>query len=598
MSQILDDKINKLPKKEKGLWALRHTSEHVLHAAMQNLYPKLKKAMGPATEEGFYFDFDLDQKISEEDFLKIEKEMQKLIDKDLPMVQELITPEKAKEIFNGNPYKLDWVNEIQKRGEEVSIFKMGEEDLDLCSGPHAKSTGAIKAFKLLSVAGAYWHGDEKNKMLQRIYGTSFPSKKELDYNLKQQEEARQNDHRKLGNELDLFVFSDLVGSGLPLFTEKGATIRRELERFIQDEEIKRGYKHVITPVLAKTDLYRKSGHYPYYKDTMYPVMKVDDDELILRPMACPHHFMLYKSRSRSYKELPMGYAELAGYFRYEKSGELFGLSRVRMFCLADAHIFTPKAKAAKVINDVLDLIEYVSKTFGLEKGKDFRYRLSLGNRKDNKKYFKDDKSWDFAENILREVLVSRKANYFEAENEAAFYGPKIDVQMKKISGQEETAFTVQYDFVMPKRFDLEFVNEEGKNEQPIVVHRSSVGAIERVMAFLIENYRGNFPVWLSPTQVIILPITERNIEYGNKAMKLLSDQSIRVELDDRNETLGNKIRQAQMEKVPYMIVIGDKEEQAKKIAVRLRNGKDLGQIELDKFMEIVKDRIIKKSLDI
>lgn len=596
MSQILDEKLKKLSKSEQELWALRHSTEHILHAAMQNLYPKLKKAMGPATEDGFYFDFDLGQKVTEEDFPKIEAEMKKIVEADYPLVQELVSAKEAREIFKGNPYKLEWLDEIEARGEKVSIYKMGDEDTDLCSGPHVSSTGKVKAFKLLSVAGAYWHGDEKNKMLTRIYGTAFETEKELQEYLDDQKKAEEKDHRKIGKDLDLFVFSDLVGKGLPLFTEKGATIRRELERFIQDEEIKRGYKHVVTPPLAKTDLYKKSGHYPYYKDTMYPVMKVDEDELILRPMTCPHHFMLYKSRPRSYRELPLKIAELSPQFRYEKSGELTGLMRVRMFCLADAHIFTPKQQAKNVIKEVLELIDYANGCLGLIKGKDFRYRLSLGDRKDEKKYYKDDSAWEYAENILREVLTESGAPFFEAPGEAAFYGPKIDVQIKKIGGKEETAFTVQYDFVMPKRFDLTYIGEDGKEEQPIVIHRSSIGAIERTMAFLIEKYSGAFPVWLSPVQVKVLPITDRNAKYAISVVESLLSQGIRVELDDRNETLQSKIRDAQMEKIPYMLILGDREEKSKQVAIRDRSGKDYGSGPLDKFITNIKGEIEKKTI--
>lgn len=595
-------------KQHNDLWALRHTSEHVLHTAMQNLYPNLKKAMGPATEEGFYFDFDPSArstrsgqapstssgqvyKISEEDFPEIEKEMQRLIDANLPMVQKTVSPFEAKVLFKDNPYKLEWISDIEKRGEQVSIYSMGDVDTDLCSGPHAKSTGEIKAFKLLFVAGAYWHGDEKNKMLTRIYGTAFPTQKELDEYIKLQEEAKLRDHRKLGKELDLFVFADLVGKGLPMLTPKGATIRRELERFIVDEELKRGYQHVITPPLAKVDLYKTSGHYPYYKETMYPVMKVDDEELILRPMTCPHHFMLYKSRPRSYKELPIRFAELSPQFRYEKSGELTGLMRVRMFCLADAHIMATRQQAKTEIKAVLDLIDYVNNILGMKKGEDYRYRLSLGDRCDTKKYYKDDASWDNAENVLREVLQELKAPFFEAENEAAFYGPKIDVQIKNISGKEETAFTVQYDFVMPKRFELRYIDQHGKEQEPIVIHRSSLGAFERTMAFLIEKYNGAFPTWLNPVQVRVLPIADRHTEYAKSVVQKLKDANIRVELDDRSETLSAKIRDGQKDKVSYMLICGDKEVQTGMVTERARSGKADGPFTVETFITNIRKEI-------
>ena len=399
----------------------------------------------------------------------------------------------------------------------------------------------------------------------------------------------------MGQKLDLFVFSDLVGKGLPLFTEKGATIRRELERLVVDEEIKRGYKHVITPELAKVDLYKKSGHYPYYKELMYPVMKIDEEELILRPMTCPHHYQIYLSRPRSYRELPFRLAELAKQFRYEKSGELTGLMRVRSFCLADSHIICAKEDAYKEINDVLDLIEYMSKIFGLKQGVDYRYRLSLGDRKDSKKYYKDDKSWNFAENVLRKVLESRRAPFFEAENEAAFYGPKIDIQMKNFAGKKDTAFTVQYDFVGPKRFELQFINSKSEKEEAVVIHRSSIGAIERIMAFLIEKYAGNFPVWLSPVQVAIIPISEKHDSYAKQIERQLKERNIRVELKNQNETLGKKIREAETQKIPYLLVVGDKEISADAVSVRERGKGDLGQMPLANFIDKIKNIILSKK---
>ncbi len=589
---------------------LRHSTAHLLAAAVYELYPDAKLAIGLSIENGFYYDIDFgDIKITEADFAKIEKKMHELIKTWKSFEKEELSEKDAKAQYKLNPYKEELIEEFTEKGKKkVGFYKSvgskstyfeGREFWDLCKGGHVDNPSKeVKFFKLMSVAGAYWRGSEKNKMLTRIYGTAFPDQNELDEYLKLVEDAKESDHRKIGKDLGLFVFSDLVGKGLPLLTPKGSVIRRELERFVVDEELKRGYLHVYTPPIAKTELYKTSGHYPYYKDTMYPVMKVDEDELILRPMTCPHHFMLYSSEPRSYRELPVRYAEVSPQFRYEKSGELSGLMRVRTFTLTDAHIIAKKDQAEEEIKAVLELIDYVNGKLGLEKGKDYRYRLSLGDRKDEKKYFKDDKAWDFAEDVLRKVLKETGSDFFEAEAEAAFYGPKIDVQMRKVNGTEESAFTIQYDFVMPKRFDLKFINEEGGEDEPIVVHRSSIGAIERTMAFLIEKYRGNFPVWLSPTQVKLLPITERNLKYGNSILKQLNAEGIRVEIDDRNETLGNKIRNAQLEKVPYMIIIGDKEEAANKVAVRLRNGKDLGQMEVDSFVKIIKDIINKKSLEL
>lgn len=591
-----------MSESNQNLTELRHSAEHVLTLAMQRIYglDKFHAAMGPATDEGFYFDFEPINgfKISEEDFAKIEAEMAKIVKENSPIIKKEVTLDEAKVLFKDNPYKMEWLNTINDRNEIITTFSIGEEFVDLCAGPHVRYTSKIKAFKLLSVAGAYWHGDEYNKMLTRIYGTAFENKDELNNYLTMLEEAKNFDHRVIGKNLNLFVFSDLVGKGLPLLTAKGSVIRRELERFIVDEELKRDYFHVYTPNLAKVDLYKTSGHYPYYKDTMYPIMKVDDEELILRPMTCPHHFMLYKSVPHSYRELPLRIAELADQHRYERSGELSGLHRVRLFCLADSHIFTSKEGAKNVIKEVLDLIDYVNIVFGNQKGVDYRYRLSLGDHTDTKKYYKDDAAWDYAENVLRNVLTETKAPFYEAANEAAFYGPKIDVQMKRIGGQEETAFTVQYDFVMPDRFDLTFTNQEGKDERPVVIHRSSVGAFERLMAFLIEKYKGNFPVWLSPIQAKIIPITDDQHEFAHQVLVQLKEQGIRVEIDDRSEKMQSKIRDAQMEKIPYMLVIGQREASSNAVAVRQRDGQDLGAIPVIEFIAKIKEQINNKSLNL
>ena len=581
-----------MKKENKNLKAMRHSAEHVLTQAMIKLYPGLKMAMGPATEDGFYFDFDYSRPINEKDFKKIEKEMRRIINKDLPFKKQVVEVSEARKLFKGNPYKQEWLDEIEQRKEKAVIYRTGDEFTDLCGGPHVKSTSKIGAFKLLSVAGAYWHGDEKNKMLTRIYGTAFETKKELDEYIKMQKEAKKRDHRKLGKELDLFVFAEEVGPGLPLLTEKGATIRRKLERFVIDEEIKRGYKHVYTPDLAKVKLYEISGHYPYYKDTMYPVMKVDDDELILRPMACPHHFMLFKSKPRSYKELPLKIAEVAKLYRYEKSGELTGLMRVRSFCLADSHIFCREGQAASVIKEVIDLINFVAKTLKLKKGKDYWFRLSLGDPKNKEKYYDDPKNWKQGEKILKNVLEKMKVPYVVAKDEAVFYGPKIDVQMKNVAGKEDTAFTVQYDFYMPVRFKLQYINEKGEKEQPIVVHRSSIGSLERTMAFLIEHYAGNFPLWLAPEQIWVIPVGVKHKKYAKSIAKELAENDFRYQLKDENESVSKKIRNGEMQKIPYLLVVGDEELKSK--SVRIRNkGKDLGKIKLIEFIKKAKIEIEK-----
>ncbi|HEX7042398.1 MAG TPA: threonine--tRNA ligase [Patescibacteria group bacterium] len=583
-----------MENKEK-LQNMRHSTAHLFAAAILELYPETKIAIGPAIENGFYYDADYgDVKLSEEDFPKIEAKMAEILPSWTEFTHREVTPDEARKIYKNNPYKLELIEEIVGKGEKITLYKCGKFE-DLCRGGHSENPSKdIVAFKLLKIAGAYWRGDEHNKMLTRIYGTAFPTQEELDEYIQQQAEAKERDHKKLGKELDLFVFSDVVGKGLPLWTPKGSTVRRILERFITDEELKRGYLHVYTPDLASLALYEKSGHYPYYKDSMYAPITIDDEQFMLRPMTCPHHFELYLSKPHSYKELPMRIAELAKLYRYEQSGELSGLQRVRAFTLADSHIISRVNQAEQVVNEVLDLIEFVSSTFGLEVGKDYHYRLSLGDRKDDKKYFKDDKSWDNAEEVLRKVLKERKAHYVEAPGEAAFYGPKIDIQMKNVNGKEDTAFTVQYDFVMPKRFNLSYINEEGKEEQPIVIHRSSIGAIERVMAFLIEKYAGAFPTWLAPVQVMLLPIADRHIEYAQKVAKMMQDRGIRVEIDPSAERLQAKIRTHTLQKVPFMGIIGDKEIASEALSVRKRNGEDLGSLNIEAFLSSLEEEIDKK----
>lgn len=577
---------------------MRHSAAHLLAAAVLRLYPDTKLTIGPAIENGFYYDFDFAKPITDEDLPKIEKMMAKTLQEWDKFTHREVNEQDAKEIYKDNPYKLELIDEIVKKAvpagrqdEKITLYKAGHFE-DLCRGGHSEFPNKeIVAFKLLSIAGAYWRGNEKNKMLTRIYGTAFETQKELDDYLEKLEEAKTRDHKKLGRELDLFVFSDVVGKGLPLWTPKGSTVRRILERFIVDEELKRGYLHVYTPDLANIALYEKSGHYPYYKDSMYAPITIDDDTYMLRPMTCPHHFELYLSRPHSYKELPVRYAELASLYRYEKSGELSGLERVRTFTLADAHIIATKSQAEDEVNRVLDLIDYVAEKLGLKYGEDYFYRLSLGDRNDEKKYFKDDAAWDTAETVLRKVLTARKAQFYEAEGEAAFYGPKIDIQMRNVNGKEETAFTVQYDFVMPKRFHLTYINDKGEENQPIVIHRSSIGALERVMAFLIEKHAGAFPLWLSPIQVAILPVSDRHEAYAKKVEEELKKAGIRTELDISNQTLGGKIRSHTLQKVPFQCIIGDKEAESSNndgtlfVSVRERSGKDLGMITVSAFLE-------------
>jgi threonyl-tRNA synthetase len=577
---------------------LRHSLAHLLAAAILELWPDTKNTIGPAVDNGFYYDFEFSSPISDKDFPKIEKTMRKLLPHWKSFERIEVSAEEAKTTFKDNPYKLELIEEVLAKGEKITLYKSGEF-IDLCRGGHVdnpKEEINPEAFKLDRIAGAYWRGDEKNKMLTRVYGLAFATKEELDAYIVQREEAAKRDHRKLGKDLDLFTFSDTVGKGLPLWTEKGATIRRELERFITDEELKRDYKHVYTPDIAKIDLYKKSGHYPYYKDSMYAPIKIDEEEFMLRPMTCPHHFELYLSKPRSYRELPMRIAELAKLYRYEQSGELSGLVRVRSFCLADAHIICKDPEqAASEVNQALDLIEYVASVFGLKMGVNYSYRLSLGDRENTEKYFKDDAAWDEAESRLREVLKKRNAHFVEAPQEAAFYGPKIDIQMKDVRGKENTAFTVQYDFVMPQRFNLTFIDQDGKEKQAIVIHRSSIGAIERVMAFLIEHFAGNFPLWLAPTQVRIIPISEAHHELAQSVTAKLKEAGIRVELDDSKDGLGKKVRSSKVEKIPYWLVIGDKEVEAGKVTLESRDAGQLGQISPDELVTKLKAEIINKK---
>ena len=583
-------------EKEQKLELVRHSLSHLMSMAIVEKYPQAGLAVGPSIENGFYQDYDLPEPISEKDFVWIEKRMREMVAQKIKFAQKDSDLKSALEFYKHDPYKTEMINDLHARGEVLSFYD-SDWFHNLCAGPHVKDTSEInpEAFKLTKVAGAYWHGDEKNKMLQRIYGVAFETKEELEEYLHRQEEAEKRDHRKVGQDLKLFVFSDLVGKGLPTFTPKGATIKRELERFVVDEEIKRGYHHVVTPDLAKVDLYRKSGHYPYYKDTMYPVMQIDEEELILRPMTCPHHFMFFKSEPHSYRDLPYRIAEVAHQYRYEKSGELSGLTRVRMFCLADAHIVAAKEQAKQVIKEVLELIDFANQTFGMVKGVDYRYRLSLGDRSDDKKYYEDDASWEYAENVLREVLKDIKAPFFEAPNEAAFYGPKIDIQVKRVGGQEETAFTVQYDFVMADRFDLTFVNKEGKDERPIVIHRSSIGCLERTIAFLIEKYAGAFPVWLSPVQVLLAPVATKHQEGARALAAELRDKGIRVEVDDADETVGNKVRKASGQKIPYIVIVGDKELSGEDWMIRVRGEKDQVKMSKESFVEKVLKEIKNRN---
>ncbi|MBP6860662.1 MAG: threonine--tRNA ligase [Candidatus Pacebacteria bacterium] len=554
----------------------RHTLAHLLAAAVLERFPHAKATIGPAIDNGFYYDFDFSagEKPGDADLESLTSAMREMLAAWESMHGTEVSLEDARDRFKSNAYKLELIEEISAKGEPVTLYTAAGFT-DLCRGGHSETPKhdiPADSFVLDRIAGAYWRGDEKNAMLTRIYGLAFEGKEELEAYQAQREEALARDHKKLGKELDLFVFSDVVGKGLPLFTPKGATMRRELERFIVDEEIRRGYLHVNTPDIAKLALYEKSGHYPHYKDSMYAPIQIDEEKFMLRPMTCPHHFELYLRKPASYRELPMRIAELAQLYRYEQSGELAGLERVRTFCLADAHIVcASEEQAVEEVGGALDLIEYVASTFGLTQGEDYWYRLSLGDRADSEKYFKNDEAWEKGEALLRELLTKRGGKFVEAEKEAAFYGPKIDIQMKNVNGKENTAFTVQYDFCMPERFDLTYVASDGTKKRAFVVHRSSIGAIERIMAFLIEKYAGAFPLWLSPVHARILPVGEKHAEYAKEVAEALKARGMRVETD-ADDSLGKRIRNGKNEKLPYLLVVGDKEAAEKTISVEGRDG--------------------------
>ena len=573
---------------EDGKKAYWHTTSHIMAQAIKRLYKDVKLAIGPAIDGGFYYDFDTEYRFSEADFEKIEAEMKKIIKEDIPIERFELPRSEAIKLMKdaGEDYKVELIEDLPE-DEVLSFYKQGEFT-DLCAGPHLMSTGKVKCVKLLSTSGAYWRGNENNKMLQRIYAISFPKASLLEDHLAKLEEAKQRDHRKLGKDLELFMTHKLVGSGLPMYLPNGATVRRLLERYIQDKEIRMGYKHVYTPSLANVELYKTSGHWDHYKEDMFPVMKMDNEELVLRPMNCPHHMLIYKSKMRSYKDLPIRIGELAHDFRYEDSGTVCGIERVREMCQTDAHLFVRpdqiKDEVAKVVKLILD----VYKDFGF---KDYKFILSLRDKNDKHKYFDDDEMWDKAESQLREILTELGLDFYEAEGEAAFYGPKLDVQLKSAIGHDVTVSTCQLDFLLPQRFELEYIGEDGKAHRPVVIHRAILGTLDRFMAFLIEETKGAFPTWLAPVQVKVLPISDKHLEYANKVKEALQDREVRVEVDDRAEKIGYKIREAQLQKVPYMLVVGDKEQEAGEVGVRTRKDGDVGAMKLEDFVGKIDEEI-------
>src|SRR3989339_2262452 len=574
-------------KSHDHLWALRHSAEHILHQALEALYPgKFYPAMGPATDEGFYIDFEpLDNlKISEENFPAIEAEVKKIIDQNLPILREEISLEEAKELFKNNPYKVEWLNAIQNRDEKISIYYTGQDLVDLCAGPHVSSTGEVKAFKLLSIAGAYWHGDEKNKMLTRIYGTAFESQEELDKYLEMQEEAKKRDHRKLGKSMDLFSFSDLVGSGLPLYSPRGAFIRRKLTEYVESVQSAQEYFQVWTPQIAKADLFKTSGHYDKYKGDMFRVVSnYSDEEMFLKPMNCPQHTQIYAAQPRSYRDLPLRLTDFAMLYRDEKPGELSGLGRVRSFSQDDCHIFCREDQVDVEIDVALQMTKKVMDTFGFK----YKYRLSTRDVDHPEKYLGDPAVWDRVEKWAVEIMERNNIPYYDGPGEAAFYAPKMDLVATDALGREWQLSTLQIDYVMPERFNLVYTDQNGEQKHPVMLHRAILGSAERAMMVLIEHYAGAFPVWLSPIQVTALPVSEKTMAYSEKIVKELKEKGLRVELNSDADSLGKKIRNAEASKVPYMLILGEKEAESGQVSVRARGQKDLGSMSLSDFAEKV-----------
>lgn len=579
---------------EEGLEVYRHSTAHLMAQAIKRLYgdKNVKLGIGPVIEDGFYYDIDMETSITPEDLSKIEKEMERIVQENLPIRRRVVSREEALSIFGEleDPLKLELIRDLPE-DSVITIYDQGEF-FDLCRGPHLPSTGRIKAFKLLSVAGAYWRGDSKNKMLQRIYGTAFPKKSELDEHLHLLEEAKKRDHRKLGKELKMFTFSSEVGQGLPIWLPHGAKLRRTLERYIVDLEERLGYQHVYTPVLANVELYKTSGHWEHYQEDMFPKMELDNEELVLRPMNCPHHMMVYKSDMRSYRDLPVRIAELGTMHRYEMSGALTGLHRVRAMTLNDAHIFCRPDQIKEEFARVVNLIRQVYEDFGI---KEYRFRLSYRDPKDTEKYFQNDEMWEMSQRMLREVVEELGLPFFEAEGEAAFYGPKLDVQIKTALKKEETLSTAQLDFLLPERFQLEYVGADGQKHRPVVIHRGIISTMERMTAFLLENFAGALPTWLCPVQAKVLPVSGNFDDYAKEVEAKLQSAGIRVEADLRNEKLGYKIREAQLEKIPYMLVVGENEVQASGASVRKRGQGDLGAHNVESVIEMIREDIRTKQ---
>lgn len=577
---------------KKAYW---HTTSHIMAQAVKRLYgDSVKLAIGPSIDEGFYYDFDSDdKKISQVDFEAIEAEMKKIIKENLEISRFELPRNEAIELAKKlkEPYKVELINDLPE-DEVISFYKQGEFT-DLCAGPHLMSTGKVKIVKLLKVAGAYWRGSEKNKMLQRVYAISFPKQSMLDEYLQKLEEAKERDHRKLGKELGIFMTSDLVGKGFPMWLPNGFLLRRALSDYIMDKELKLGYKHVLTPSLGSVDLYKTSGHWDHYKDDMFPVMEMDNEAYVLRPMNCPHHMMIYKNFLHSYHDLPLRMAEVAHDFRFEDSGTLVGLERARCFTQNDSHIFCRPDQIKDEFKAVIELILDTYKDFGF---KNYKFRLSLRDPENKEKYFDNDELWNKSENELREVLIELGVDFYEAKGEAAFYGPKLDVQVISALGHDVTLSTCQLDYQLPEKFELEYVDENGDKVRPVVVHRAILGSLDRFVAFLLEETKGNLPVWLAPVQVKVLPISDKFIDEAKKVYEACFNADLKVELDDRAEKIGYKIREAQTQKIPYMLIVGAKEVETNTVSIRKRSEGEIGSLSIEDTIAKIKQEIENKSL--
>ena len=570
------------------LSVMNHSCAHLMAQAIKHLYPNAKFWVGPVIEEGFYYDIDLgDDVIKEEDLERIEKEMKKISKDGKRIYREEISREEALEKFKDDPYKIDLITRFPE-GTVISCYTQGDFT-DLCRGPHVESVKELKYFKLLKFSGAYWKGDTKNHMLQRIYGVCFENEEDLNKYLQELEEAKERDHRKIGKQLDIFMTHDLVGKGMPLWLPNGAIVRKELENYIYDKERKMGYKHVYTPCVGTVDLYKTSGHWDHYKENMFPPMKVDEEEFVLRPMNCPHHMLVYANDLHSYRDLPIRIGEFATDFRYEASGAVKGLERVRCMCQNDAHLFVRPDQIGEEVQKVVELILDVYKDFGI---KDYKFRLSLRDPEDKEKYFPDDNMWNEAESKLREVLKSYGIDFFEAIGEAAFYGPKLDVEVKPAVGPEVTLSTCQLDFLLPRRFELSYIDKDGSKATPVVIHRAIFGTFDRFTAFILEETKGLLPTWLAPVQVNVIPVNnEYHLAYAEEVYEKLKDLGVRVNLDDRSEKLGYKVRESIMQKIPYTLILGQKEVDSKEISYRLIQETDTHTLPLDEFITKITDEI-------